>query len=44
MVQERFDAPDMRASFAPLLQQSEAPDNLMKEMEEYLDNILGANL
>jgi acyl-CoA dehydrogenase len=44
MVQERFDDPEMRASFAPVLQQSAAPDGLLKEMEEYLDNILGANL
>jgi acyl-CoA dehydrogenase len=44
MVQERFDDPETRASFEPLLQQSEVPDDLLKEMQEYLDNILGANL
>ena len=33
-----------RAAFGPVLQQSEVPDDLLGEMEEYLDNILGANL
>ncbi len=44
MVQERFDDPATRAAFKPLLQKSEVPDDIYAEMEEYLDNILGANL
>jgi acyl-CoA dehydrogenase len=43
MVQERFD-PDARAAFEPALQQSQVPDDVLKEMEDYLDAILGANL
>jgi hypothetical protein len=44
MVQERFDDPGARAAFQPFLQESEVPDDILTEMEEYLDNILGANL
>jgi acyl-CoA dehydrogenase len=44
MVQERFDDPDTRAAFGPVLQRSSVPDDTLKEMEEYLDAILGANL
>ena len=44
MIQERVDDADTRAAFGPVLQQSEVPDDLLGEMEEYLDNILGANL
>jgi acyl-CoA dehydrogenase len=44
MVQERFDDPEIRSSFSPLIEQSEVPDGLLGEMEEYLDSILGANL
>jgi len=44
MVQERFDDPDTRAAFGPVLQRSEVPDEIFKEMEAYLDQILGANL
>jgi hypothetical protein len=44
MVQERFADADTRAAFATTLQQSEVPDDLLKEMETYLDSVLGANL
>jgi acyl-CoA dehydrogenase len=44
MIQERFDDPDTRAAFGPMLQRSEVPDDMLKEMEAYLDAILGANL
>jgi acyl-CoA dehydrogenase len=44
MVQERFDDADTRAAFATTLQESEVPDDLLKEMETYLDSVLGANL
>jgi acyl-CoA dehydrogenase len=44
MIQERFDDPETRAAFGPMLQRSEVPDDMLKEMEEYLDAILGANL
>jgi acyl-CoA dehydrogenase len=44
MVEERFDDATMRGSFDAFLQQSEAPDAVFTEMQEYLDNILGANL
>src|SRR5262249_30737240 len=44
MVEERFDHATTRAAFGPLLQRSEAPDGILREMEEYLDHILGANL
>jgi acyl-CoA dehydrogenase len=44
MVEERFDDATMRGSFDAFLQRSEAPDGVFTEMQEYLDNILGANL
>jgi acyl-CoA dehydrogenase len=45
IVDERFrNDPEMRAAFGPMLQQSEAPDDLVKDMQAYLDNVLGANL
>ncbi len=44
MVEERFDDPEVRMAFGPMLQRSEVPDDVLKEMEEYLDAILGANL
>src|SRR5262249_42043984 len=44
MVQERFDDAEMRGSFGAMLQSSEVPDDLMREMEDYLEAILGANL
>jgi acyl-CoA dehydrogenase len=44
MVLERFDDPETRTAFGPMLQRSEVPDDILKEMEDYLDLILGANL
>jgi acyl-CoA dehydrogenase len=41
MVQERIPDTAEQAQFHDVLQRSEAPDHLMKEMEEYLDTILG---
>jgi len=44
MVQERFDDPETRTAFGPVLQRSEVPDDILHEMEDYLEAILGANL
>jgi acyl-CoA dehydrogenase len=44
MVQERFDDPDVRAAFATDLQTSNVDDETLKDMERYLDSILGSNL
>lgn len=41
MVQERFADSDTRAAFHDVLQQSSVPDGTLKEMEDYLDAILG---
>ena len=41
MVKERVPDSAEQAKFHDVLQQSEAPDHLYKEMEEYLDAILG---
>jgi acyl-CoA dehydrogenase len=44
MVEQRFEDPGTRSSFGSMLQHSEVPDDLFREMEDYLDAILGANL
>ena len=44
MIEQRFDDPETRTAFGPVLQRSEVPDDVLKEMEDYLDAILGANL
>ena len=44
MIEQRFDDPGTRTAFGPVLQRSEVPDDVLKEMEDYLDAILGANL
>ncbi|MGE0878781.1 MAG: acyl-CoA dehydrogenase family protein [Acidimicrobiia bacterium] len=41
MVGERFDDPETRHAFHGVLQTSEAPDDIMREMEQYLDLVLG---
>lgn len=44
MIEERFDDPKVRSAFGPVLQRSEVPDDVLGEMQDYLDAILGANL
>jgi acyl-CoA dehydrogenase len=44
MIEERFDDPEVRTAFGPVLQRSEVPDGVLAEMQDYLDAILGANL
>jgi hypothetical protein len=44
IVQQHFPDSETQSAFGALLQQSTVPDNLYKDMQNYLDNILGANL
>jgi len=41
MVEERVDDPGERKQFHELLQTSEAPDDVVADMEAYLDAVLG---
>jgi acyl-CoA dehydrogenase len=44
IVQQHFPDPETQSAFGSFLQESTVPDHLYKDMQDYLDSILGANL